>query len=42
MTRFELLSLAVAVIAVIFTSIDLLLKLFASLIRFLDNRYRRK
>lgn len=42
MTRFELLSLAVAVIAVIFTSIDLLLKLFTSLIRFLDNRYRRK
>ena len=42
MTRFELLSLAVALIAVIVAFIDLLLKLFASLIRFLDNRYRRK
>ena len=42
MTRFEILTLAVALIALVFTSIELLLKLFTSLVKFLDDRYRRK
>ena len=42
MTRFEILKLAIALASLLVASIGLLLKLFTSLVKFFDERYRRK
>lgn len=42
MTDFEILTLTVSIVGLLFSSIVVLLKLFASLVKFFDGRYRRK